>query len=94
MKAKMLYLFILFMLTVVVGCSSAPHVGRIYVRNSEGQITKWYEVELDRPMLLKMENEDTIIEVDSRTKGIIESLTMTLGLSKSSGGSGYYDEYY
>jgi hypothetical protein len=96
MKRIALMLLIAFLLISAAGCLDGSHTGKIYIRKGNGKILKYYEVELDRPMAMSVTTEDgTIVEVDSRTTGLIESLSMNLGLSKIDGvdPTGYYGEY-
>lgn len=83
-------ILILICIIFLGGCGPAvPHTGKVLVRDSEGNLLKQYEITLDRPMQMSVTDGEVVIEGDSRCKGLIESLSMSLGLYKSDGGYGY-----
>lgn len=78
----------------LLGCAQSNHTGKVLVRDEKGNILKQYEIVLDRPMQMSITDGDIIIEGDSRGKGIIESLSMSLGLYKGDSSGGYYGYEY
>ncbi len=87
-------ILILICVIFLSGCGpSLPHMGKVIVRDPEGNVLKQYELVLDRPMQMSVTDGEVVIEGDSRCKGLIESLSMSLGLYKSDGGYDYGYDY-
>ena len=67
--------------------------GKIEVCDPNGKVVTVYKIETSQPMKLNIERDDVTIASDSRVKGLVESLTMDLGLHKSTSTGSYPDPY-
>lgn len=74
-----------FLLVFGASCGPRMYTGTVQIRDPNGTVLKSFCVETNTPMMLSVEDANSVVSSDSRTPGLVESLAVTLGFSKNSG---------
>lgn len=78
-------LVLILVLLVLAGCQ--PYCSKVQVIDpNSGQVVKEWRLESNRPAQIRVVDGDTEIEGDTRTVGILESLSLTFGLGREVSG--------
>jgi len=85
--------WILICLALLAAGCSQNYYGTIRVTDPNGTVVKTYEIETTAPMAMEVVDGDVSVTTDSRTTSIFESLALSLGYTKNSGGASDYYGY-